>query len=150
MNGREFLILCGVGSCIAMVLSFLSARHRRGSELRMRRFDVLLEALRDPGLDAATRAELLRAVAREHVGVLGWIWQRVQDPMLWRVLWFGAGWMTMLLSGAALATYAFRLGMVRSNDVPPIVMLMTLGFGMLTLPLALRELMRRERATSRT
>lgn len=149
MNAREFLILCGVGSCLAMLLSFLSAQRRRGAELRMRRFDVLVEALRDPSLDVATRADLLRAIARDHVGVFGWIWQRLQSPTLWRVLWFGAGWMTMLLSGAALATYAFRLGTVRTNDLSAIVMTMTLGFGMLTLPLALRELMRRERATSR-
>ena len=72
------------------------------------------------------------------------LWQRLQQPMLWRVLWFGGGWMTMLMGGAALGTYAMRMGMVRSYDVPAIVMLTALGFGMVTLPLALREMLRRD------
>lgn len=146
MNGRELLMICAFGSLFVVFLSWLATRHKRHHDERMRRFDVIVEALRDPGLDAATRAELLRAIARQHQGALGWIWARLQAPMLWKVLWFGAGWMTMLLSGAALATHALGMNMIRSYDLAPITMIAVVGFGMVTLPLALRELLRRERS----
>jgi hypothetical protein len=144
MNGRELVLICGFVGCAITFFAMLSARHKRRVEFRTRRLDLLAEALRDPNLDAGTRSELLRALAREHGGISAWFWQRLQQPMLWRVLWFGGGWMTMLLGGTALLTYAMRMGMVRSYDLPGIVMLTALGFGMVTLPLALRELLRRD------
>ena len=142
MNARELALFCGAACCVIAFFVLLATRHKRHADFRTRRLDLLAEALRDPNLDAGTRSELLRALAREHGGFWGWVWQRLQQPMLWRVLWFGGGWMTMLLGGTALATYAMRMGMVRSYDLPAIVMLTALGFGMVTLPLALRELLR--------
>lgn len=144
MNGRELALICSAACCVIAFFVLLSTRHKRRDDFRTRRLDLLAEALRDPNLDAPTRSELLRALAREHGGFSARIWQRLQQPMLWRVLWFGGGWMTMLLGGTALATYALRMGMVRSYDVPAIVMVTAVGFGMVTLPMALRELLRRD------
>ena len=144
MNGREFALFCGAASCVIAFFVLLSTRQKRRADYRTRRLDLMAEALRDPNLDAGTRSELLRALAREQGGFPAWLWQRLQQPMLWRVLWFGGGWMTMLLGGTALLTYAMRMGIVRSMDLPAVVMLTAIGFGMVTLPLALRELLRRD------
>ena len=142
MNGRELALI--FVCCVIAFIVLVSKGDKHRVAFRTRRLDLLAEGLRNPNLDAGTRAELLRALAREHGGFSGWVWQRLQQPMLWRVLWFGGGWMTMLMGGTALATYAMRMGMVSSYDVPAIVMLTALGFGMVTLPLALREMLRRD------
>ena len=149
MNTRELLVALPAVVGFFVVLLALIQRSRQGHGMHVRRFDLLVEALRDPALDPATRAELLRAVARQHTGIFGTLWHWLQQPMLWKVLWFGAGWMTMLLSGAALLTYAMGMNMVRSYELPAAVMSCALGFAMLTLPLALRELLRREQTASR-
>lgn len=144
MNGPSSVLSLSAAFCLIAFFVLLSTRHKSRADFRTRRLDLMAEALRDPNLDAGTRSELLRALAREHGGFAAWVWQRLQQPMLWRVLWFGAGWMTMLLGGTALLTYAMRMGIVRSMDLPAIVMLTAIGFSMVTLPLALRELLRRD------
>lgn len=144
MNVREMLVAFPAVIGFFAVLLALLHRGRNSQALHMRRFDLMVEALRDPALDPSTRAELLRAIARQHTGLIGTMWHWLQQPMLWKVLWFGAGWLTMLLSGAALLTHAMGMTMVRTYDLPPVVMSCALGFAMLTLPLALRELLRRE------
>lgn len=145
MNGRELMFsMMGVGLLIT-VLSLLAGWRKRAMELSAQRFDLLAEALRDPTLDAATRAELLRSLARSQRGVFGWLWDQVQKPVVWRVLWFGSGWLTMLLAGAALGLHAAGIARLRSYDLQPVIMITVLGFGMVTLPLALRELLRRDR-----
>jgi len=149
MNTRELLVAFPAVIGFFVVLLALIQRSRSGQSLHTRRFDLMVEALRDPALDPATRAELLRAIARRHSGLFGTMWHWLQQPMLWKVLWFGAGWLTMLLSGAALLTHALGMSMVRTHDLPPVVMMCALGFAMLTLPLALRELLRREQTAAR-
>lgn len=148
MNGREFVMILIFGGMLVAGVVLLAAWRKRVMDASTRRFELLAEALRDPQLDPGTRAELLRALARGERGVLGWIWQRLQNPMLWRVLWFGSGWLTMLLSGAALGMHAVGLLLLRSQEVPPVVMAAVLGFGMVTMPLALRELLRRDRVAA--
>jgi hypothetical protein len=148
MRQEEFwmaVVVC-VGGVI--VLKRLAAWHGDSRKLRARRFDLLAESLRDPSLDQATRAELLRTIARDHHGVAGWLWQRLQSPVLWRTLWFGTGWMGLLLSGAYLAMGVSGAWGWRWHAVPG-VMALVFAFGMLTLPLALRELARREHAPGR-
>ena len=148
MNVREFVLVCVVGSFVFAVLSWFASRHKRAMELRNRRFELLAESLRDPNLEAGTRAEILRALARDHQGFRGWLWQRLQNPMVWRVLWFGSGWITMLISGAVLVMHATRLSRLDNYDVPPTVVCAVIGFAMVTLPLALRELLRRDRVAA--
>jgi hypothetical protein len=121
-----------------------SRRHRQ--ELRTRRLELLADALREPGLDAATRADILRALANERHGFGGWLWRQLQRPMLWKALWFGTGWMTMLIAGAAVVAQLAGAEVVHRWDMPALVLTAVSGFGMVTLPLALRELLRRERS----
>ncbi len=134
--------------CAITFFRFLASRVRHRGEQEARRFDLIAAALRDPSLDPTTRAELLRSVARERHGALGWIWQRVQNPALWRVLWFGSGWIGMVLSGTALSM-AFAWRGAHHWNVEPLVMCTAFCFAMLTLPLALREVARREHAAAR-
>jgi hypothetical protein len=145
MRQEEFwmAVVAVVGGVI--LLKRLAAWHGESRQLRVRRFDLLAESLRDPTLDPATRAELLRAIAREHQGVGGWLVQRLQSAALWRTLWFGSAWLGLLLSGAFLLLGATGAWGWRWQAVPG-VMAAVLAFGMLTLPLALRELARRQTA----
>jgi hypothetical protein len=145
MRQEEFWMAVAVCVGAVFVVKRLAAWHAGNQQLRTRRLDVIAEALRDPSVDAATRAELLRSIAREHHGVAGWLWQRLQQPAVWRVLWFGSGWMTMLLCGALLALDGLRL--LRIDEVG-IAIAGVVAFGMVTLPLALRELTRREQSAA--
>lgn len=150
-SGKSWLllgaVLFGVWLFFAIV-RFLSGNTQHRRDLRMRRLELLAESLRDPNLDAATRNEVVRALANGPLDAFGWIWKQLRRPMLWKVLWFGSGWMLMLLCGAAVTLDwlgALRLG---GPDRPAFTMMAVLGFGIVTLPLALRELLRRERVTA--
>ncbi|MFY9341949.1 MAG: hypothetical protein WAT39_05645 [Planctomycetota bacterium] len=145
MNGRELTILCGVLACLFSVVSLVAAFLRAARKNRQPRQDALLAALNDPGLDATTRAELLRALAREHRTLGSSIANGLRNPTTWRVLWFGAGWLLTLLAGMAVAMHALDIARLGSEELPVAMILATAGFGMLSLPLAWRELTRRER-----
>src|SRR5690606_39128076 len=85
-----------------VVARTLAGRRREVIELRERRLGLLAESLRDPALDPAVRAELLRALAHEHQGVGGWLWHRLRTPAAWRFVAFTAGWFGLLLGGVYL------------------------------------------------
>jgi hypothetical protein len=145
---RQEELWMAVAACVgaAFVIKRLAVWSGGGQRLRARRLDVIADALRDPTVDPATRAELLRALARDHHGVAGRVWQRLQQPAVWRALWFGAGWIGLLVCSALLALYGMRMVRVDPTDV---AITGVVAFAMVTLPLALRELARHEHAASR-
>lgn len=148
MNGREFAILLGLLACAISSIIFVVHAQKGATSLRQRRLDALLEALRDPGLDPATKADLLRALANDHLGLLGWVRQKLANPVVWRVLWVSAGWMMLVIAGAALLGHALGVALLREQELPPVIGIAAFGFGMVTLPLAWREVLNRERAVS--
>jgi hypothetical protein len=143
MRQEQFWLAAAMVVGAIFVVKRLADWHGQSRRLRVRRFEVLAESLRDPTLDPTTRAELLRAIARDHRGAAGWLAQRLQSPALWRTLWFGAGWFGLLINGALLVMALTRVS-PWYRHLEPIVMALVCSFGMLTLPLALRELTRRE------
>jgi hypothetical protein len=152
---QNYLVLIALGGSIFLLISLmrmLSVQAQRRHEIGTRRLELIAEALRAPTLDAAARTELLRVLANQQEGIVGWIWRRLQNPTVWKVLWFGCGWLAMLLSGAALLIHAFSSSFgwspINRYDLPGFVMATVAGFAMVTLPLALRELLRRERAAA--
>lgn len=148
MNSREFLILLGCFACAMSCLMFLAHARKGAASLRQRRLDALLEAVRDPGLDPATKADLLRALANDHLGLLGWVRQKLANPVVWRVLWVSVGWMMLVIAGAGLLGHALGFALLREQELPTVVGMTAVGFGMVTLPLAWREVLSRERVVS--
>ncbi len=140
MNGRELVIFLACLACAASVIMAFAYRKKDG-DARERRLDAMLTALNDPGLDATTRADLLRAIARDHLGFGGRLWALLSNPVLWRVLWFSAGWLILVLSGTMLLLEVIE--MTHFGGVLP-AMYFALGFAMVTLPMAWREVARRE------
>jgi hypothetical protein len=144
MNGRELVIFLACLACaVSAMMAF--AHRKKDSEARERRLDAMLAALNDPGLDAPTRAELLRAIARDHLGFGGRLWALVSNPVLWRVLWFSAGWLILVMAGTALTLEVIEI--THFGGVEP-AMFFALGFAMVTLPLAWREVSRRDTAAA--
>lgn len=140
MLGEQILGVCGIVVAIT-ALRALSGWHRERSRVRVRRYELLAESLRDPGLDAATRADLLRVLAHDH---RGWLWQALRSPALWKVLWFGSGWFLFVLCSAMVGLQGCGLRLVASHELAVLVVPAAVGFAMLSLPLALRELARRD------
>ncbi len=140
MLGAQILGVCGIVVAITF-LRVLAGWHRDRSQVRMRRYELLAESLRDPGLDAATRADLLRVLAHDH---RGWLWRALRSPGLWKVLWSGCGWLLFVLFSAMVGMQACGLRLVPGNGLAVLVFPAAVGFAMLSLPLALRELARRE------
>jgi hypothetical protein len=144
--GREFFLLFAMVACAISALIFLAHRNRGLVDIRLRRLEALTDALRDPGLDPATRAELLRTLAREHNGGLGrWLFAQLQRRELWRGLWFGAGWLLFVIGALLSLASVFYLVEI-SRDRGPLFAMSAIGFAMITLPLGLREVFRRDGA----
>ncbi len=148
MSGREYAMLFGFGGCLMALLVFLANAHKQATSLRTHRFDALMAALRDPATNPVTRDELLRALVRDHHGSLGFLWQRLRNPATWRTLWFSIGWLLFIVGGSFFAFGA--LGVIDGVDRSSVLPVGVLGFAMLTLPLALRELTRRDRRAAET
>lgn len=138
MNGDEIIavvaIPCAASFGIAVVIAGLKARQRAA----MARLDLLREALRHPTLDEATRSELLRALVQDHDRPPFWL-----RAELWRRLWFGSGWLLLLICGGMWLLGL--MGLARGTDDESIAASALLGLAMLSLPLGLRELARRDR-----
>src|SRR5687767_4443602 len=110
MNVREFAMFFGLMACLLGSFTIFVTRHRARSDTRKRRLDLIAEALRDPGLDPGTRADLLRTLARETDRPLAtWLLARLQQRELWRGLWFGAGWLMFVIGGLMFAASSFGL-----------------------------------------
>lgn len=152
MSRQQFVLFCiAAGALVAIVLSLLSwlgERNKRAAALRTRRMDLLAEALRDPSLDAGTRAELLRALALDQQGALRWLWTGLRSLTVWKALWVGSGWIIMCTTGAIWAMALMGANGIPSRNLPPLVAMCAAGFGMVSLPLAWRELTRRERVAA--
>lgn len=141
MNVREMalglFLIAGVASFVMLLLHL----RRGGDSLRHRRSSAMLDALGDAQLDPATRAELLRAIAHEHVGFFGRLTDKLQQPVVWRAIWFGIGWFLMILAGAGLVVS--RYVTYATHEVPRLLMFTAIGFAMVSMPMAWRELTRR-------
>lgn len=140
--GYLFLLLLFGLPLIGGLLSLWSTARRRRHELRLRRLDVLQEALRHPQLDEATRREVVRVLGAEHRWFSGAQLLRGGYALFLAVAWL------MLVGGAAGWIYNEVVGS-SWRQVEPFLVTTITGFGLLTLPFALRELLgRSNRAAS--
>lgn len=129
------VVLGSIGGAIAIFALWQKERRAR----RQERYELLRTALQQPQLDELTRAELLRAFARE---------QATNLPRLFgvvRTVWFAIGWLMLVGGGATLLLDAIDVMRVWEAGAACI---MVAGFVMLSLPLGLREFNRRERAVA--
>lgn len=147
MNVRDLTALLGFCGLL-FVLWAIFAAHRREAVAKQRRLDALLGALGDPAVDPATRAELLRTLAREHRGFGGWLRDRLGNPRLWRVLWFSAGWILLVFAATMLALHVAGIARLSAEGLPSAFLALAGGFAIVTLPMAWREVARRERAAA--
>ncbi|MBM4060938.1 MAG: hypothetical protein FJ265_07555 [Planctomycetes bacterium] len=142
MNVREMtLVFCFGLPVIALIVGLLVARSGRGHALRMKRLQVLQEALRHPQLDDATRRELLAVLGQEH--------RRGSAGRLARfgyAAFLGVSWL-MFVAGGAGWIYSEFVDL-RWRDAEPFIVLTIAGFALLTLPVAVRELLGRGRTPS--
>lgn len=147
MNVREFLLLLLVFGGFAVTAIVWTAGSSRRLAMRRRRLDLLEQGLQHPDLDAATRAELLRVLARDQrAGVFAALGRLLSSGACWRVVWYGSGWLMFVVGGCLLAARAMSLV---PGPNPQIVLPMAItGFAVLTLPLALSELGRRRRPST--
>jgi hypothetical protein len=127
--------VCAIGGGLA----FYGMWQKQRKEERKERHELLREALQHPQLDDLTRAELLRTIARQPdpsvPRLFGWV----------RTLWFAAGWLMFVGGGGALLLDA--IGMIRTDDDVAAGFAIA-GFALLSLPLGLRELTRRDNAAA--
>lgn len=142
MNSREMAILCAVvSSVVAMVVAILAQRQKKSS-VDDRRLDLIEKALQHPNLDEATRNELLRALAEPRQPDRAAVATPAdQGANWWPKLWFGAGWGMFVVGGCLLLSEAADITRIRDMEV--LLISTSVGFAMLTLPAALRELTRR-------
>jgi hypothetical protein len=116
---------------VAIVLGYQLIRSLldRGSKERLKRLEALEAALSNPSIDRATVQQLTSQLTgtkspQERAGAgLAWL--------------LALGWMT-LFSGAGVWVYGFRSDEKSSTAAGMLVML--IGFGLVTYPFALREM----------
>jgi hypothetical protein len=136
---EAFVIIAVIGGSISGALVFYGMWQKQRREQRKERFDLLRTALQHPQLDELTRAELLRTIARE---------QDTAAPRLFgmlRTVWFAIGWLMFVCGGAGLLLDA--IDVIRA-DADVTAAFAVAGFAMLSLPLGLRELSRRDNAVA--
>ncbi len=146
MNDKDIAIgvVCLGAFAVLVSMSLTSvAKRKRRIEMDRRRLDLIEQALKDPSIEPATRNELLRALAADATpagsapacdkpgGQRDW----------WHALWFGIGWCLFVVGGCLMAAEGFRF--VQTRDMKTTLPMTVVGFAMLTLPTALRELTRR-------
>ena len=147
MNREIALLLMFGGPAIAVLMIMFARVGKNRDRLHVTRLQVLQEALRHPALDERTRAELTRVLAddyrREHgsFGERFGRWLRAGHVLL-----LACGW--LLLVGGVGAWISFEaFGM--SRNVEPAIIATIAGIALVTLPLALRELLgRRDRSAA--
>ena len=121
--------------------SLLLRRGQHRHELRLLRLQALQDALRHPQLDEETRRHVLTVLGREQSGVTMAMLLRGVYITFLSVAWlmFFAGGVCWILS--ELQDWNWR-------DQEPAMVATIAGFALLTLPVAVRELLRRERVNS--
>jgi len=136
--GIWFLVLIFGLPALGGLGSLLLRRGQHRHELRLLRLQALQEALRHPQLDEETRRQILAVLGREQSGVtMAMLLQGVYITFLciaW--LMFFAGGVCWILS--EIQDWGWR-------DQEPAMAATIIGFALLTLPVAVRELLRRER-----
>ncbi len=142
MRGEEIAVTLALGLPIVVLIAAVLGRSMRNRhQLEITRLQVLQEALRHAQLDDATRTELTRALADD--------WRRRGTPRerfgRWlragHVLLLGAGWL-LLIGGIGFWIAGEAMNMSRWSIEPAVVSTVT-GLALVTLPLALRELLGR-------
>lgn len=124
------VIAMTIGGTIAVVGMLQKERRAR----RQERQELLRNAMQHPQIDELTRAELLRTIARE----------QDDSPRLLGMLrtgWFAVGWMMFVIGGGMALLDAIQVVRI---DAEPAAGVGLAGFAMLSLPLGLRELQRRD------
>jgi len=146
--GMVVLCLCALPFVLALI-SYLGKLWMVGvnqeHELKLARLQVLAESLRQPQLDDEVRKQVAELLAEEHR--LAGSWRR-------RGGWLGAlqavslglGWFALVVGGGYCAL-GWWTGLPRSVGDPAILTAMV-GFGLLTLPTAMREMLGRRQANA--
>jgi len=135
MSSSVIAILGGFVAFLSGVVAIaMGASGGRQHSERQKRLDILEKALERPDLDAALRREILGVLAREH--------EPQHRPAAWRSVSFGVGWLLFVMCGGVLALDF--VGVVRNIDERTVGPLALLGLGLLSLPVALREMTRRD------
>jgi hypothetical protein len=141
MRDEEAFLLFGL-PCLLLVGSILIPRARRVHEQKMKRLQVLQDALRHPSLDEVTRSELVRLLTEEHR-------QQVQPLTRWVRSWSHVGYVALLaaswllMMGGAASWLVGRLSGWPSYSLQSSIFAAVAGFVLITLPIALREMLRR-------
>lgn len=141
MTSTGIFILClvfglpAIGGLWSLVMQAAKRRH----QLRMQRLQLLQEALRHPQLDEATRRQVLDVLGSEH--------PRLPMAVLLRagyILFLCIAW--LMFFGGGVAWILSELQNWSWRDQEPAMFATIVGFALLTLPVAVRELLRRERS----
>lgn len=139
MDGRTVALLFGLMSFTFVLLTVWLSARSKPHDVQKKRLQVLDKALGHQDLDPATKAEILRVLADEQRATGG---ARVPEgASWWGQLWFGAGWVLFVVGGCMLGAGAADL--VADVSTKTYLPMTITGFAMLTLPMALRELMAR-------
>lgn len=132
------IVALGVFLLIALLATMAfgigSARRHRTARQRL---DVLGDALQRPDLDAETRRNILRVVTDEHEASR---LQFLRRPAFWRGATFAVGWMMFLFCGGM--SLAAGMDLIDDSVTDQAIPAALLGLGLLTLPVALREVHR--------
>lgn len=146
MNTREilFTLLFGV-PLMAMVVSWIWRAGKNEHELRVARLQTLQEALKHPALDEQIRMDLTRLLADDYRRQHGPLGERFRRWLRGgHVLLLAVGWL-LLIGGVGFWIAGEAFGMGRYTIQPAIAATIA-GIALVTLPLALRELLgRRDR-----
>ena len=150
MSGDSYFFLF---SFVAMIFAFgligslLSTRGKRRHELDKLRLDVLQQSLQHQAIDQATRTELLRVLQRDHEDARRpWTERLGRLAGALRILWFGVSWALFIVATGMLI--AGELRFLRGVYVPMVLPLAIVGFAMVTMPFAWRELTARHNAVA--
>lgn len=145
MTPTGILILClffglpAIGGMWSVLMQTAKRRH----QLRMQRLQLLQEALRHPQLDEGTRRRVLEVLGSEHPRLPMAVLLRAGYIAFLCIAWlmFFAGGVAWILS--EVQNWGWR-------EEEPAMVATIAGFALLTLPMAVRELLRRERSATAT
>lgn len=145
MTTTGIFILCLVFGLPAIggLWSVLMQAAKRRHQLRMQRLQLLQEALRHPQLDEGTRRRVLEVLGSEQ--------PRLPMAVLVRAGYIGflcIAWLMFFAGGVAWILSELQNWSWRDQEAA--IFATVAGFALLTLPMAVRELLRRERSATAT